>query len=90
MPFKLRLLGEVAVIVVTPIPTAIACPVARLTVATFVADEVQMTEAVTSCVLLSLNVARAMNCCRAPSGIEVLAGLTVIERRTLATVNVRP
>src|SRR5947199_10855308 len=64
---------EVALIVVEPVPTAVArpwLPVVLLMVATAVTDEAQVTEVVRSRVLPSLKVPVAVNCCVPPVTIE--------------------
>jgi hypothetical protein len=71
----------VAVIVVLPtiMPLARA---AALIVATEGADELHVTDAVKACVLRSLYVPVAANCCVSPAAIEDLTGVTVTEART--------
>jgi hypothetical protein len=69
---------EVAWIVVVPCATLVAKP-AALIVAIFVADELHVAIAVRFCVLLSLYLPVAVNCCVLPIGIERLAGVTAIE-----------
>ena len=54
------MLPDAAVIVVRPEATAVASPL--LTVAAPVLDELQVTDAVKSCVVLSVNVPVAVNC----------------------------
>ncbi len=56
-----------AVTVELPTATAVAKPV-LLTVATLAADEFQTAVPLTSCVLLSVNVPVAVNCCVIPAG----------------------
>src|SRR6266478_2112692 len=70
---------ELAVIVVLPVPTAVAKP-EELTEATLAADEDHVTE-VNNCVLPSSKVPTALNCCVVPTAIEGVAGLTAIESR---------
>src|SRR5439155_21055935 len=70
---------ELDVIVVLPVPTAVAKP-EELTEATRAADEDHVTE-VNSCVLPSSKVPSALNCCVVPTAIEGVAGLTAIESR---------
>ena len=60
------MLPEAALIVVVPVATLVASPPAAIVVAA-VFDEVQVAEAVRSCVLLSLNVPVAVNCCVLPA-----------------------
>jgi hypothetical protein len=80
---------SVAVIVDDPTATAVTSPVAE-TVANDVADEVHASDAPPStCVLPSLNVPVATNCCDAPVGIFFVAGVTARPVRLAAvTVNV--
>ena len=76
---------EVAVMVVVPVPALVAkpwVPVALLTVATGVLEELHCTELVRFWVLPSLKVPVAANCCLVPNAIEGLAGVTAIEFRT--------
>lgn len=68
----------VAEIVVVPFATLVARPwFVMLAAAAF--EEFHNTESVTSWVLLSLNVAKAVNCFTAPMGIVEFAGVTAIE-----------
>ena len=48
-------------------------------VATVVVAEAHVTDAVRFCVLLSLNVPVAVNCCVAPLAIDGFAGVTAID-----------
>src|SRR5437667_7578752 len=73
-------LPEVALIVVVPWVRLVAKPV-MLMVATPVGLELQVTEFVRSCVLLSLNVPVAVNCCFVPRAIELFAGAKSIDTR---------
>ena len=71
--------GCVAAIVVEPVATLVASPSlppALLTVATPAADELHVTAVVRSCVVLSLNVPVAANCCVTPSAIDGFVGVT--------------
>jgi len=80
--------SEVAVIVIDPsvIPVAKPCdPAALLIEATFVAEELHVTEVVRSCVLASVYVPVALNCCVAPSAMFVASGFTVIETSDAAS-----
>jgi hypothetical protein len=79
---------EVACIVVLPVFTPVARPVAPI-VATAVFVEVQLTELVRFCVLLSLYVPVAANCCVAPFTIDGFAGVTAMETNT-GGVTVKP
>ena len=67
---------EVAVTVVPPVASPVAKPL-LLTVATPGVDDVQLTRPVTFCVLPSVKVAKALNCCVVPSGIAALVGVMV-------------
>ena len=69
---------ELAVMVVVPTATAVARPPAAMVAAAGV-DDVQVTEAVMSCVELSAYVAVAVNCCVRPAGTLGVAGVTAIE-----------
>src|ERR1035441_1094319 len=69
---------EVALIELVPTDTPLANPPAVM-VATPVVADAQVTEAVRSCVLLSLKVPVAVNCRVAPLAIEGLAGVTAID-----------
>jgi hypothetical protein len=76
---------DTAVIVVAPWPVLLAkpwLPPELLIVAAAVFDELQVAEAVRFCVLPSLSVPVAVNCCFVPSGTEGLPGVTAIERST--------
>jgi len=79
---------SVAVMVAGPV----AAPVARpplLIEAKPGADVLHVAEAVTFCVLLSVYVPVAVNCCVPPTGMEAFAGLTAIETTVgAATVSV--
>lgn len=66
-----------AVIVVVPVVAAVASPV-LLMLATLVAEEVHVTDEVTSLLLLSPNVPVAVNCWVPLKAIVGLAGVTVI------------
>jgi hypothetical protein len=76
---------DVAVIVAVPVATPVASP--PETVAKAVFDEVQVAEAVKSCVLLSLKVPVAVNCCVAPALIVAVAGVTAIELNVAAALD---
>jgi len=69
---------DVAVIVAVPVPTAARSPVAGLTLATALDDELHVTEG-SSCVLPSSKLPTALNCSAVPAAIEGVAGLTVID-----------
>jgi hypothetical protein len=77
-------LPNVALIVVEPIPTEVARPfepVVLPMVAMFVLVELHVTDVVMFCVLESLKVPVAVNCCDAPFWIEGFAGVTAMEFR---------
>ena len=69
---------DVALIVEVPTPAPVARP-AALMVAVAVVPEDQVTLDVRFCVVPSLNVPVAMNCCVAPLAIDGFAGVTVID-----------
>jgi hypothetical protein len=69
---------DLALIEEVPAATVVASP-AALMVATVVVAEVQVTLLVRFCVLLSLNVPVAVNCCVSPLATEGLAGVTAID-----------
>jgi hypothetical protein len=78
--------AKLAVIVELPGVSVLAKP-ELLTVAILPSLDVQVTELLTSCVVKSLKVAVAVNCCVAPAAIDGLAGVTMIEETTaLVTV----
>ena len=71
-----------------PIAVAVASP-AVLMVATVGVNEIQVTELVRFCVLVSLNVPVAVNCWVRPLGIEGLTGVTARDTSVAAvTVSV--
>ncbi len=72
---------EVAVIVAVPVATLVANP-ALLTVATDVADELQLAVVVKFWVEPSLYVPVAVNCCLLPAATELVAGVTAIDLST--------
>ena len=74
---------DVALIVLVPTATAVANPPA-LMVAVVVVPEAHVTEAVRFCVLLSLYVPVAVNCCVRPLATEGLAGVTAMDFRVAA------
>ena len=78
---------DVAVIVELPTPAPVARP-AALIVAVVVVPEDQVTVDVKFCVVPSLNVPVAVNCCVAPLAIDGFAGVTAIDCR-VAAVTVR-
>ena len=69
-----RVALTVAVPVAREVPSAL-----ELTVATAVFAEPQVAEAVRSCLLPSVNVPVAVNCCVVPRAIDGLEGFTAIE-----------
>ena len=73
--------------VLVPVPAPLAKPL-LLMVATDVLEEVQPTERVRTCVLPSLKVPVAVNCCVVPLAIDGFAGVTTIDDSTAVTVNV--
>src|ERR1051326_1546921 len=74
---------DVARMVELPTPVPVASP-AEVIVAALVFVEVQVTVPVRFCVLLSLKVPVAVNCCVNPFAIEGLAGVTAIDVNTAA------
>jgi hypothetical protein len=75
----------VAWTVVVPTATLVATPwlpAALDTVAAEEFDELHVIESVRSCVVWSLKVPIAVNCCAVPSGIEEFVGVTASEVRT--------
>jgi hypothetical protein len=79
---------EVAWMVVDPVPTALASP-AVLIVATPAAEELHVAVLVRFCVLASVYVPVAVNCCVLPLAIDGFAGVTAIDTNVAAvTVNV--
>src|SRR5579863_8490527 len=78
---------EAAVTVTVPRSLAVANPLVVIE-ATLVGVALHVTVPVMSCVLLSENVAMAVNCCTVPKGINALTGVTLIEVR-VAPVTVR-
>jgi hypothetical protein len=78
---------SVALIVLVPTPTPVARPVA-LIVAVVVVPDAHVTDPVRFCVLLSLYVPVAVNCCVAPLVIDGFVGVTAIDCNVAAvTVN---
>ena len=69
---------ELALMVLVPIPTAVARPPAVI-VAVPVVPEVHVTELVRFCVLLSVSVPVAVNCCVSPLATDGFAGVTAID-----------
>jgi hypothetical protein len=82
-----EIVPEVALTVEVPVPIAVANPAAER-VATAEVAEFQVTLPVRFCVLLSLNVPVAVNCCVRPLATEGFAGVTAIDCR-VAAVTVR-
>jgi hypothetical protein len=64
--------------VLVPTPAPVAKP-ALVMVAVAVVPDDQVTDVVRFCVLLSLNVPVAVNCCVAPFAIDGFAGVTAID-----------
>ncbi len=77
---------RIAEILVVPVTVLVTNP-ALFTAATPAFEELQPTDAVMSCVLLSLKVPVATNCFDAPTGMMEFAGVTAIETK-LAPVTV--
>jgi hypothetical protein len=77
---------KTALIVLPPVATLFRRPWLLMTAAAGF-EEVQIAEPLMSCVLLSLNVAVAVNCFVVPTGMLEFAGVTISET-TLATVMV--
>ena len=78
---------DVALIVAVPAPALVAKPPDAI-VATEALDELHTAVLVRFCVVPSLNVPVAVNCCVAPSAIEGFAGVTAIDCSVAAvTVN---
>lgn len=71
---------EEAEIVVEPTATLVALPPAAI-VATPALEEFQVTDAVRSCVLPSVNVPVAVNACLVPSATDEFAGVTAIDTK---------
>jgi hypothetical protein len=78
-----EMLPETALIVVEPVPTVLPKP-AALMVATVVAEELQVTDEVRFCWLLSVYVPVAVNCSGVPRGTDGFAGVTLIETKAAA------
>lgn len=73
---------EEAVIVDIPVAMLLASPFVSgplLTVATVAFEELQCTVVVTLCVLPSVKVPVAVNCCVVPRGIEGIAGVIAMD-----------
>ena len=85
------MLPDAALIVVLPEAIVVANP-AELIVATAAVEDVQMTELVTSCMLPSLKVPAALNCCICPVATVGFGGMTVSETRVagLTVVSAEP
>jgi hypothetical protein len=78
-----EILPDVAVIVVVPPATPVARPLDEI-VAVAVFDELQATDPVMFCVVLSEYVPVAVNCCVAPIKMLGLAGVTAMEASVAA------
>ena len=76
---------DAAVIVVEPAAIAVASPPATI-VATPVSDDVQVTEFVRSCVVLSEYVPVALNCWFVPAAMFGFAGVTAMETSVFVVV----
>lgn len=73
---------EVALMEADPVATLVASPcepVLLLMVTTEICDELQLTVAVRFCVLPSVNVPVAVNCCVVPRGVLGSAGVTAMD-----------
>jgi len=80
-------LPSVAVMVAGPWPAAVTSPLepgALLTEPTLVAEDVQAAELVRFCVVLSVYVPVAINCCVVPLAMLGFAGVTLMETRLAA------
>ena len=82
------MLPDAAVIVVNPEAIAVANPLLILMVATPVLDELQITDAARSCVVLSVKVPVAVNCLVVPLAMLGLTGETAMDT-SVAGVTVR-
>src|SRR5580693_9535529 len=71
---------DVALIVLVPTPAPVAKPPAVI-VAIEVVPDAHVTDVVRFCVLLSLNVPVAVNCCVKPFAIDGFTGVTAIDTR---------
>ena len=80
-PVEPLIAPEIAEICVRPVATPLAIPVASIVAAAGV-EELQVTEAVMSCCVLSLKVPVATNCLDPPIAMLEFAGVTSIETRT--------
>lgn len=83
---------KVAAMVVGPTARPLARPIepaALLMLALLVSEELHTACVVTGCVVESVKIAIAVNCCVRPTGSDVLVGLTAIENST-AAVTVSP
>ena len=75
--------APVAVIVVAPADTPVACPLA--TVALVASDEFQVAEEVRSWVVASLKLPMALNCCELPTRIPGPIGVSVNDLSSAVT-----
>lgn len=75
------MLPDVALTVALPAPIPLAKPPAAM-LATEGALDAHTTEAVTFCMLPSLKVPVAWNCCVVPNGIETFVGAMTMDTRT--------
>jgi len=78
---------ELIPIIVVPVPSVLASPAVTavlLIVATVATVELQCPNCVTSCIVPSVNVPIAVNCCVMPKGIVDPAGLIAIDTSTAA------
>jgi hypothetical protein len=78
---------EVAVMVTEPRFRPVPSPLTVIDTIVL-SEELQVTELVMSCFVLSEKVPVAVNCCTVPSGIDTFTGVTTIEtRKALVTVS---
>jgi hypothetical protein len=80
---------DLAMMLVVPGLTLVATP-ALLTVEIAAADELHATELVRFCVLPSVYVPAAVNCCVLPKGMDADCGFTAMETRAAAGANPVP
>ena len=75
--------AELALTFAVPVPMLVASPVV-FTVALVAVLEVHVADELKSCVLPSLNIPVATNCCFVPKAIEGFAGVTAIDSKAAA------
>ncbi len=81
---------KVAVMVVGPVVMAVASPVVLLMVATLVAEELHVTDAVKSFVVLFEYVPMALNCRVVPTAMVGASGVTAMETSVTGTGGAAP